>query len=42
MTKVELIVLVIVIILGFLGGRMGVRYFLNRLLGGTMFGGNFF
>ena len=41
MTTCEIIALVIVVIVGFLGGRLGVRYFLNRILGGTLFGGNF-
>lgn len=41
MTTGEIIALVIGIILAALLGRLGVRYYLNRLLGGTLFGGNF-
>lgn len=41
MTTGEIIALVIVVIVGFVGGRLGVRFYLNRILGGTMFGGNF-
>jgi len=41
MTTGEIIVLVIVVIAGFVLGRLGVRYYLNRLLGGSLFGGNF-
>lgn len=41
MTTGEIIALVIIIILGIAGGRLCVRAFLNKALGGTMFGGNF-
>lgn len=35
------IIFLIVIIAGFIFGRLAVRGFLNLLLGGTLFGGNF-
>ncbi len=37
----RIIILAIVIIVAWLLGRVAVRGFLNLLLGGTMFGGNF-
>ena len=40
MTTGEIIALVIIVIVAFLGGRLGTRYYLNRLLGGSLFGGN--
>lgn len=40
MTTGETIALVIIIIIGVIGGRLGVRAFLNKALGGTLFGGN--
>ncbi len=39
--KKERIILIIVILIGIVAGRLAVRAFLNFLLGGTMFGGNF-
>ena len=41
MTKGEIVALVIIIVLAAVIGRLGVRYFLNRLMGGSLFGGNF-
>ena len=41
LTTKRVIILVIVIIIGILLGRLAVRAFLNLLLGGTLFGGNF-
>lgn len=35
------IILIIVIIAGFITGRLAVRGILNLLVGGTLFGGNF-
>lgn len=37
----RVIILCIIIIIAFCLGRLAVRAFLNLLLGGTMFGGNF-
>lgn len=35
------IIILVIIIVGFLLGRLAVRAFTNLLLGGTLFGGNF-
>ena len=35
------IIIFIVVVLGFLLGRLAVRTFMNLLMGGTLFGGNF-
>ena len=35
------IIIFIVVILGFLLGWLAVRAFMNLLMGGTLFGGNF-
>lgn len=40
-TKKRIIILLIVIVLGVLLGRLAVRAFLNLIVGGTLFGGNF-
>ena len=40
-TRKRIIILVIVIIAGIILGRLAVRAFMNLLLGGTLFGGNF-
>ena len=37
----RIIVIAVLVILGFVLGRLGVRAFMNTLLGGTLFGGNF-
>ena len=39
-TKKRIVILVIVIIAGLVLGRLAVRAFLNMLLGGTLFGGD--
>nr|WP_288306660.1 hypothetical protein [uncultured Romboutsia sp.] len=39
-TRKRIIILIIVIIVGFVLGRLTVRAIMNLLLGGTMFGGN--
>jgi len=39
-TGKRIVILLIVIVLGIVVGRLGVRTFMNTLLGGTMFGGN--
>ena len=36
----RIIVISVLVILGFVLGRLGVRAFMNTLLGGTLFGGN--
>ena len=40
-TRKRIIILVIVIIAGIILGRLAVRAFMNLLMGGTLFGGNF-
>ena len=35
------IILIMIIAAGFVTGRLAVRAFMNLLLGGTLFGGNF-
>lgn len=40
MTKTRWIILLIVMIAGFVLGRLAVRAVLDMLLGGTLFGGN--
>ena len=37
----RLIILAVVVIAGLVLGRLAVRAFMNLLLGGTLFGGNF-
>ena len=39
-TKKRLIILAVIIIIGFVVGRLEFRAFLNLMLGGTLFGGN--
>ena len=39
--KKRIIILIIVILVAAVLGRLAVRWFLNLLLGGTLFGGNF-
>lgn len=39
-TRNRIVMLIIVVILGFVLGRLAVRFVLNMMLGGTMFGGN--
>ena len=39
-TKKRVIILVIIILIGFILGRLAVRAVMNLMLGGTMFGGN--
>ena len=36
----RLIVLAVVILIGFILGRLAIRGFMNMLMGGTLFGGN--
>ena len=40
MTK-RLIIIAVIVVVAFSLGRLAVRAFLNLLLGGTLFGGNF-
>lgn len=37
----QIVLLAVILLTGFVLGRLAVRAFLNLLLGGTMFGGNF-
>ena len=39
--KAHLIILIIIILIAAVLGRLTIRLFLNLLLGGTLFGGNF-
>lgn len=39
-TKKRVIILGIIIVIGFILGRLAVRAVMNLMLGGTMFGGN--
>lgn len=41
MTKARVAVLILICIAAFLSGRLAVSAFLNLLLEGTLFGGNF-
>ena len=41
MTAKRIAILAVLIVCGFVGGRLCVRGFMNLLLGGTLFGGNF-
>lgn len=41
LTRKRIIILLIIIVLGVLLGRLVVRAFLNLMVGGTLFGGNF-
>lgn len=41
MTEKKWIVLGIIVLLGIMLGRLAFRAFLNFLMGGTLFGGNF-
>lgn len=41
LTQKRWIILIIIAIVAFVLGRLAVRAFMNLLLGGTMFGGNF-
>ena len=41
LTKKRLLVLLIIAVIAFVLGRLAVRAVMNRLLGGTLFGGNF-
>lgn len=39
-TRKRIIILGIIVIVGFILGRLAFRAFLNIMLGGTLFGGN--
>lgn len=41
LTAKRIIILIIVILIAFALGRLAFRFFLNLMLGGTMFGGDF-
>lgn len=41
LTQKRLIILLAVVIAGAVLGRLAVRAFMNLLIGGTLFGGNF-
>ena len=37
----RIIILAVIVVVGFVLGRLAVREFMNLLLGGSLFGGNF-
>ena len=41
LTTKRILILAVIILTGFIMGRLAVRALLNLLLGGTLFGGNF-
>ncbi len=41
LTQRRIITLIVVILIGAVLGRLAVRAFMNLLVGGTLFGGNF-
>ncbi|MEF2969315.1 hypothetical protein V3851_26430 [Paenibacillus sp. M1] len=41
LTQKRIVILIVVIIVAAVLGRLAVRAFLNFMLGGTLFGGNF-
>ncbi len=41
LTGKRLLTLIVIIVIAFVLGRLGMRFFMNLLLGGTMFGGDF-
>lgn len=41
LTNVRKVILLVLVIAGFVLGRLIFRFVLNLLLGGTLFGGNF-
>ena len=40
-TVKRIIIMAIIVIVGFVLGRLAIRGFMNLMLGGTLFGGNF-
>ena len=41
LTQKRIIILLVVVVIAFVLGRLAVRAFMNLMLGGTLFGGNF-
>lgn len=41
LNKKRIIIILIIAIVGFVLGRLAIRAFMNMLVGGTLFGGNF-
>lgn len=41
LTQKRIIILLVVIVIAFVLGRLAVRAFMNLMMGGTLFGGNF-
>lgn len=41
LTQKRFIALLVIIVIAFVLGRLAVRAFLNLMMGGTLFGGNF-
>ena len=40
-TAKRLLIVLIIAVVAFVLGRLGMRFFMNLMLGGTMFGGDF-
>lgn len=41
LTQKRIIILLIIVVIAFVLGRLAVRAFINLMMGGTLFGGNF-
>lgn len=41
LTQKRIIILLVIVVIGIVVGRLAMRAFMNLLLGGTLFGGNF-
>lgn len=41
LTQKRIIILLVVMVIAFVLGRLAVREFMNLMMGGTLFGGNF-
>lgn len=41
LTQKRIIILLVVMVIAFVLGRLAVRAFMNLMMGGTLFGGNF-
>ncbi|MCM1026753.1 MAG: hypothetical protein NC432_09970 [Roseburia sp.] len=41
LTRKRIIILAVIVIIAFVLGRLAMRAFMNLMLGGTLFGGNF-
>ncbi len=41
LTQKRIIILLVVMVIAFILGRLAIRAFMNLMMGGTLFGGNF-